>query len=289
MTAGVGHDGPGLDTMRQRTLTAAIQEREPRRSVLAVEPIAPVEAFRRTAEDLDLLLRSLSAADWKCPALRNLDVQGLVGHLIGVEQHAHRCLSGSGDPDLADADHVASTNQYAAEQRGRAPEATRHELRGGIARTLQLVRDLPNPELREVAIHGMRLPLPAFLVVRSFELWTHANDIRVAIGRSVSPPDDATLQLMTELAAPMVAVGVRRTTGDVALPVRLVLTGPGGGVWDLGGDDSQPTTVRIVTDAVDFCRVVANRLAPVELQMDVWGDRMLADTVLAGAASLALD
>jgi hypothetical protein len=136
----------------------------------------------------------------------------------------------------------------------------------------------------------MRLPLSAFLVVRSFEVWTHGNDIRVATGRPVLSPDDATLQLMTELAAPMVAGAVQRTTGDdIAQRVRLVLTGAGGGVWDLGDSESRPADVRIVTDAVAFCQVVANRLAPSELEVDVWGDQMLVDAVLAGAASLALD
>lgn len=69
-----------------------------------------------------------------------------------------------------------------------------------------------------------------------------------------------------------------------------MLTGEGGGVWDLGPSDGEGgAAARIVTDAVCFCRLVANRLAPSELTMDVWGDRHLIDTVLAGASSLALD
>jgi uncharacterized protein (TIGR03083 family) len=268
-----------------------MRERAPRHSVLTVDGIAPAEGLRRTADELDALLRSLSDTEWKRPALRGLDVQGLVGHLIGVERHAHRCLRDGGDTALADADHVASTNPLAAEQAGRSPETTRTELRAAIAHTLELVDDIPDQATQQVAIHGMRLPVAAFLVVRAFELWTHDNDIRRATGRADSRPDAATLQLMTELAAQMVPVGVLKTTGaGMVRPIRLVLTGEGGGVWDLGPSDGHVVTAaRIVTDAVAFCRLVANRLAPSELTMDVWGDRQLIDTVLAGANSLALD
>lgn len=282
--------GPVLSAVRQRMIDTAMRQRTPRHSVLTVDSITPAQALLRTADDLDVLLRSLSAQEWKRQALRDLDVQGLVGHLIGVEQHAYRCVRG-GDSELADAHHVGSTNDVAYEQAGRSPEDTRRDLRAAVERTLDIVDGLPDPSGSEVAIHGMRLPVAAFLVVRAFELWTHGNDIRRATGREPSRPDDATLQLMTELAAQLVPVGVRLTSGaDIARPIRLVLTGAGGGVWDLGPADAQPgAAARIVTDAVAFCQLVAHRLAPSEVAMDVWGDRQLIDTVLAGAGALALD
>jgi uncharacterized protein (TIGR03083 family) len=271
-------------------LDTAMQQRTPRHSVLTVESITPAQALRRTADDLDDLLRSLADLEWKRPALRDLDVQGLVGHLIGVEQHVHRCLIGGG-LELAGADHVASTNDVAYQQARRSPEDTRRELRTAVDRTLDIVDGLTDRPDAEVAIHGLRLPMAAFLVVRAFEFWTHGNDIRQATGREPARPDDATLQLMTELAAQMVPVGVRLTSGaDLARPLRLVLTGAGGGVWDLGpADGRSAATARIVTDAVAFCRLVARRLAPSDVAMDVWGDRQLIDTVLAGAGALALD
>jgi uncharacterized protein (TIGR03083 family) len=282
--------GPVLSVVRQRMLDTAMQQRTPRHSVLTVEKITPAQALRRTADDLDALLRSLSAQEWKRPALRDLDVQGVAGHLIGVEQHVHRCLSG-GDSELAEAHHIVATNDVAYGQADRSPEDTRRDLRAAVDRTLDIVDGLPDPIDAEVAIHGMRLPVAAFLIVRAFELWTHGNDIRQATDRAPARPDDATLQLMTELAAQMVPVGVRLTSGaDIAGPIRLVLTGAGGGVWDLGPVDAQRgAEARIVADAVAFCQLVAKRLAPSELAMDVWGDRQLIDTVLAGAGALALD
>jgi hypothetical protein len=73
--------------------------------------------------------------------------------------------------------------------------------------------------------------------------------------------------------------------------VRLVLTGPGGGTWDVtvGGSPPATASVAIVTDAVGFCRLAANRIAPADLDVSVTGDPGRAAAVLAAAATLALD
>ena len=108
------------------------------------------------------------------PALRGLDVQGLVGHLTGVEEDVHRCLAG--DPGVAVASHVESTQPAADRQAGRPPAQTRAEWRRAADRTMDLVRaaDLS----AEVALHGIRLPIGMLLVFRAFEVWVHDNDIR---------------------------------------------------------------------------------------------------------------
>ena len=72
--------------------------------------------------------------------------------------------------------------------------------------------------------------------------------------------------------------------------VHLVLTGPGGGTWDIPiGQSSPAASVGIVTDAVGFCWLVANRAAPDRLDLHITGDPDRAAMVLAAASSLALD
>ena len=73
-------------------------------------------------------------------------------------------------------------------------------------------------------------------------------------------------------------------------------TGPGGGTWQTqlgtapdGPQPEGPPDVRIVTDAVDFCRLVANRLDPAAIATVVTGDDALARALFTGATSLALD
>jgi uncharacterized protein (TIGR03083 family) len=280
--------------MRERVLAASWQARPAGRPEPEPAEISPAEAFRRAADALDGLLATLGEDDWSLPVLRDLDVQGLVGHLIGVEEDVHRCLSG--DPGVADTDHVEASQPAAARQAGRRAGQTRAEWRRAAGRTLDLVRapagspGEPAPPA-ELALHGMRLSLDTLLVVRAFELWTHENDIRQAAGLPLTVPDPSALRLMTGLAAPALPLGAARTGLDAPVHVHLVLTGPGGGTWDvvLGEGSHDPAPVRIVTGTVGFCRLVANRVAPADLDLDITGDPGRAASVLAAAAALALD
>ena len=274
----------GLHT---RVLDAARSARTPGAAVPALEPIRPLEAFGRAADSLFGVLSELNDPQWRMPALRDLDVQGLVGHLIAVEVDMHRAFAG--DPAVADADHIASTQPRALEQAGRAAGQTRLDWRRAINRTVVLAGQAPDKA--PIAIHGLRMCLGDLLVVRAFELWTHENDIRRAVGLAASAPDPQTLALMSALAAHMLPHGVARTGGLTSpLDLHLVLIGAGGGTWDLAmdGPAGKREAMTLVADVVDFCRLVANRLHPAEVHVEVDGvDRRTP--ILVGAASLALD
>jgi hypothetical protein len=106
-----------------------------------------------------------------------------------------------------------------------------------------------------------------------------------------SVPDPSTLKLMTDLAAQLLPIAAAATGLHAPTSVRLVLTGPGGGTWDVAVGEAapDPVPVSIVTDAVGFCRLVANRATPAELDPHITGDPVRAAGVLDAAAALALD
>jgi uncharacterized protein (TIGR03083 family) len=291
MTEPPGPPAPGAPDLpaglRERVLAASWRTRPAGRP----QPPAPIipaeEAFRRAVAALDSLLGRLAEDDWRRPALRGLTVQGLVGHLTGVEEDMHRCLAG--DPAVADADHVASTQSAADRQVGQPPEATRAQWRRAADRTLSLAAAATGPGER--ALHRMRLPLDALLIARAFEVWTHDADIRQAAGLPPAAPDPATLQLMTALVATALPAGASRTGLAERIGLHLVLTGPGGGTWDvtIGAGSGEPTPVQLVADAAGFCRLVANRVTPDALGAAVTGQPSQVTGVLAAAAALALD
>jgi len=274
--------------LRERVLGASWEARAAGRPVPEVALIGPDEAFSRTADALYGTLGLLSEEVWHRPVLRGLDVQCLIGHLIGVENDL--CLSLAGDLGVARADHTESTWPVAIAQAGRPYDQTRTDWRRAVNRTLELVRaqDFPG---NEVALHGMRLPLGALLIVRAFELWTHDDDIRRVAGLPLTEPDPPTLRLMTELAAGLLPRAVARMGQREPVSVHLVLTGPGGGTWDVavGEDRLVRSAVSIVADAVGFCRLVANRTGPAELAPHLTGESRRIASILAAASSLALD
>ena len=298
--------------LRERVMTASLLAREAGQPVPAVPAISGAEAFGRAADAFYGLLAGLDEQDWARPVLRGLDVQGLTGHLIGVEEDMQRGLAG--DPAVADADHVESTQDSAVRQAGRSPALTMRDWRRAADRTLAEAQGVRTAEAGarpgaragtddgrdgRIAMHGMRLPLDDLLVVRAFELWVHENDIRRCAGLVPSVPDPPVLRLMSDLAARMLPYAAARTGLRERVDVHLVLTGPGGGTWDVtlgrrpdgqGPDGQGPgQDVAIVTDAVGFCQLAANRTTPAELGPHVTGDAGRAAEVLAATSTLALD
>ena len=282
--------------LRERVLAASRHARQTGTPVPEVAEIAPTEGFRRAANSLHAVLCTLTDDEWRTPVLRDLDVQGLIGHLIGVEEDTRRSLLG--DPDVRDVDHVESTQAFADQQVGRPAAFTCADWRVAVDRTIAFVEVAGDLDA-DVAMHGMRLTVGALLVVRAFELWIHENDVRDATGRPPSVPDAPTLRLMTGLATGLLPQAAAGTALHGPIDVRLVLTGPGGGTWDLtvGDAPAGPTPrdvitrsrLRVVTDAVGFCRLAGNRVSPADLDVNVTGDAQLGASVLAAVSSLALD
>jgi len=273
--------------LRERIMTASRQARPAGLAVPQITPDSPMEAFSNAADAFYQLLITLSARDWHLPVLRDLDVQGLVGHLVGVERDVQRCIAG--DEAVGSANHVESTQPVALAQAGRAPAATTDEWREAIDRTLAMASEADLDA--NVAMHGVALRLRDLLVARTFELWTHENDIRAVAGLAPSVPGASTLRPMTELATALLPFGAAFTALHEPIRVHLVLTGPGGGTWDVavGEPSPDPSELGIVTDVVGFCRLFANRISPADLDVFVAGDSDQATSVLAAAAALALD
>ncbi len=278
--------------LRARVLEAVHRARPAGAHVAAGPAIDPAEAYRRTMVSFDSVLAELTDREWHFHVLRDLDIQGLVGHLIGVERQFHSAL-GIGPPITISTDHVGSTQADALAQAGRTPAATHTEWRELLAHTVTSTTGLDGGALeRPITLHAFTVSVERMLVVRSFECWTHEEDIRRATGRPLAAPDPARLRLMTELAVSALPTGLgyidRPQPGRTA---RIVLTGPGGGTWQASLDRTQPgpTDVRIVADAASFCRLVANRMSPDALAANITGDAALAGAILAGARALALD
>jgi uncharacterized protein (TIGR03083 family) len=282
MTSNVLPDG-----LRERVLAATRQAREPGQAMPDVGQDTPIQAFSHAADALYQTLHALSEEHWHQAVLRDLDVQGLIGHLIGVEHDVQRCMAG--DPEVGNADHVTSTQPTALSQAGRPPAATLADWRKDVDRTLDQASRSDLDVM--VAIHGVALWLRDLLIARTFELWTHENDIRAVTGLPPSVPEPSTLRPMTQLAADLLPFGAAFTDLHEPMSVHLVLTGPGGGTWDVAVGDPAPDPARvgIVTDVVGFCRLVSNRISPADLDVFLSGDPRRATSVLTAAAALALD
>ncbi len=282
------------DEVRARVVGRALAVRSPGRPSQSPQEISGLEAFRRAINQMDALLADLDERDWQRPALRDLSVQELIGHLVAAEEAFLNGLQGLGEPPDS-SEHVSSTQLIAKAQRGRTPAASRADWRERTARTIAVCAE--RAAGLDANYYGIVLPLDLLLVVRSFEIRVHHEDIRRSTGRPLQAPDDAVLARMVQLAAALLPIGlVGAVRPGREATVRLVLTGTGGGAWDIplgqavvAGTRPPASGTVVIVDAPTFCRVVGNREHFEGSRAIVLGDGDLAEKLFVGAAALALD
>jgi hypothetical protein len=139
-----------------------------------------------------------------------------------------------------------------------------------------------------VAFHTYPFSVGSVLVARGFELWTHADDLRRALGRPMAVPAPGVLRQMADLSVRnLLSATLVTAPHQFERSARVVLTGPGGGTWELGEAGGGPPDVTVVADVVEYCRMVARRIEPAALAADITGDDELALDLFVAAQLLA--
>ena len=156
---------------------------------------------------------------------------------------------------------------------------------------------------RQVSYLGLPLTVADVLLDRAFETWIHAEDLRAAIGLPASPPPAGHLHLMSDLGIRMIGpvlAGLLATGLPVpAGQVRVVLTGDGGGSWDVTAPSGPGASDRVQAQAaaqaratitlttIDFCYLAGGRLGVHTVRHDSDGDPDLVRATLVATATLA--
>jgi uncharacterized protein (TIGR03083 family) len=278
--------------LRTEVLLAALEER-PAGAPLPSAPrqAAPLDAFRTTVAELRAVLDVLDPAAWDAgTSTVHGTVRDLVAHLAGVEE-VMAAQVGAGRPRASDVDHVASAAAMAAAIVGGSPTELAARWHDGAER-LAALAEAAGPDA-PVQANDIPTDVAGMLVLRTFEVWAHTEDVCRATGRPAPRLDAARLALMSRrlldvLPLAMAVQGVPRP-GHTA---RLVLTGAGGGCYDrpLAPDDVVGVPdVELVVDVVDLCRLAARRARPEDVDLAIDGDEELASAVLVAVGAFARD
>lgn len=252
------------------------------------EPMPPVELYAARAAALRALLADLDDDDWQCVAAPYAwTVHGLIAHLLVIERYS-AALLGLGEMPAGDVDdHLSLGADTIAAEIGGLPADTAR--RWGDA-SLSIVdhgrSDRFDPHT-PMPLHGWPFSASSGLVARAFEVWTHTDDVCRAIGRDVTPVDARELRTMSSFSVSALPFLLPSVAVDLAMePTRVVLTGPGGGTFDIGGTGER--TALLVTDVADYCRVVARRIEPGALNRTVEGNSTLVDALLEASRVFAV-
>lgn len=241
------------------------------------------------AARLDALLDEVPESGWNVRTFNGLTARELVTHLASMESTVASVIGSPTVPDVTELDVERRTAIFLARFRDRPLPDVRAVWRESV----EAIRAwfVAAPADAAVPVFGLTLGRDSLLVTRAFETWTHADDIRRAVGRHLEPPSAPTLARMADLSV---------TSMPAALEVagrahpdktgRVVLTGGGGGDWliPLGfGEVGDTPDVVLTADVVDWCRVVSERMAPEDLPRTVEGDPALADDLAAASSAFA--
>jgi uncharacterized protein (TIGR03083 family) len=248
-----------------------------------------VEAFRHQVATFDETVRTVTGEQWQLPALPySWNLHGLVAHLLQIDRYMERVLGfAEGHRDEHETDHLQFGREAIAAELTRAPESTIASWRETVAR---LDPHLDSLDLdREITFHQWPFSVRSLLVARAFEVWTHADDIRRAVGDAMASPSPADLRVMSNTSVGSLPLAIHVVAERVPDgSARIVLTGDGGGVWDLQLGRGGPELVTIVADVVDYCRVASRRIAVDELHATVEGDQALGERLLTAATIIAV-
>lgn len=322
---GLLHTDRSLDldpTLRTRVIDACLSRRPA--NIPVPDWAAPYDA--ETAR-LDALLRDIGGPEWHAPVRlkwfegeqevrRKTTVAGVIGHLMTVDGLLGTALDlevplgdgvlgrGAGWP----LSPTARTEKYWSATR-LPPTRAVHEPWRAQSHTLIRTVSFAGRGVSELSVSygDFALPLHDALLDRAFECWVHGGDIADAVDYPYEPPSPAHLHRMIDLAVRLLpaALAERRRTG-LAGPARHLVTagspgrslhleveGSGGGDWYIPLDSPAAlgspahAVAQVALDGVEFCRLVAGHVPPVEAAAGQEGDREAIRDVLFTAASLS--
>ncbi|MDH4076578.1 MAG: maleylpyruvate isomerase N-terminal domain-containing protein [Acidimicrobiia bacterium] len=269
-----------------------------RRPRAGAAPASAPDLYRSRVVVMRQLLDELRGGDWTAVvAPYRWTTHRLVAHLAVIEEYTARQLGLTGEAPLppgdpSAGDHLGLGAAEADEIAAGAPEASVARWWAAAGRVAAHVGSAAFDPSAPVPLHQWPFDAATALVARSFELWTHGDDIRRATGRSLEevPAEELRIMSSTSVAGLPLLLALQPPPDAeppaVLTPTRVVLTGPGGGTFALGGPGPQVNL--LVADVVDYCRVVSRRLAPHEMASTREGDKRLLSSLLVAAQAIAV-
>ena len=283
--------------LRDRVLAAARARRAP----VGRTEMSPVDLHRIELSRAIRALRHLTAGRWNHrldpPELAGWTVHDAVIHLAANEALLAQAI-GAGLPAVPETEtaNEARTALAKARHRGHPPTQALDELEEAAATVdAHLSRLSPDQLDHTIEYWGRPSSLTNALYARSFETWTHTDDVRRAIGVAEAPPPPPVMHQLCRDAVSLVPRMLRAR--GVEPPPRLVrfhLEGDGAAAWDLTlpagvavpAGDAEPDT-ELIMSTITLCRGVSARVPDAGLPFTSTGDTVLAAQIIESLPVLA--
>ena len=280
---------PSADTV----LASALSVRGRGPSLLSPPLAFTVGAIHRElAASGERFVATLTGADLARPTRLGATVGQLLAHLVGQLERTATELGQGTFPTIDDDsyEHWTATAPYLAAHAASDSASFATALADVNGRVIAAIDVLEGSDAfgdpRAIGSLANRV------LGKSFELWMHIDDVRLALGQPPTAPSSGAVLAVCNLATDVLPYGMAATGTAVAgRTLRVVLTGPGGGTWMCalapGEQPAAQSDAALVADAVMFCRLFHRQVAPESVVSAVDGDRALVDAALVGAQYFA--
>lgn len=256
-----------------------------------------VAAWKSCAADIEDLLRGLDEQDWSQPTdCPGWTVRDIAAHLAALEAE----LAGAPGPRL---DQVAAatgnvsgayTQAGVDERRDRSPDELVEEFTEAVrGRAAELDADPPDDPRRTPPRNpgGMGWDWETLLRNRVVDLWVHEQDIRRAVGRPGDEDTPAARVTREVFVSALPIVVGKRAAAEPGSTVVVVLDGKElayavdrDGRCHRTEEAPEQPTVRLTMDTQTLTVLAAGRRDPLTVDVQIDGDRDLAERVLQAMA-----
>jgi len=244
-----------------------------------------VRIWRSTIDDFTALVGSLSDSQWgsatPCPGWSVSDV---VAHVIDLEVHFLGEDRPDHQPDWMNLPHVRTEMQQFIEvgvdaRRGRSPSDMRDELTTVIDRRSE---QLQETDLRqEVQWFVGEITVERLLWMRCFDIWTHEQDIRAAIGEPGGFDTTGAHVAWQRIRETLPYIWGKKVSASGTLALDVAGPGPSGVlIVTMDGDravysESAVPDVRVGMTWVDLAARAAGRISAEDVHVTIEGDQAL--------------
>lgn len=219
---------------------------------------------------LEGILAGLGPGGWETPTpAAGWSVRDQVSHLAAVDELA---VTAATDPrafavevEKAAVAGARYVDEQVAAHRGRPAEEMLPWLRSARRRMVDVLAGL-DPKAR-VPWFGVSMGAASFATARIMETWAHGQDVADAVGAAWPVTDR--VRHVADIGVRAMPNSFRTNRRPVpAVPLRVELDAPGGGVWAWGPEDAADV---VRGPARDFCLVVTQRRHPADTALEAVG------------------
>ncbi|NDA11742.1 MAG: maleylpyruvate isomerase family mycothiol-dependent enzyme [Actinobacteria bacterium] len=237
--------------------------------------------------------------DWEiaspCPGW---SVSDLVAHIIDLESQLAGDPQPEHTPDWSSLSHVSSDFGRFTEigvdyRRGRSHESLLAELTDCHTRARERLSSLPS----DASLPWLRgdTPLPRLLGMRTFDVWVHEQDIRMAVGQPGNTTGPGAREALKTLTSALPKIWAKNAGAPAGAVLEVAITEPGlsADLFVAVGDDGKAAftdggepVASLSMPWMTFVALACGRSPDVDLSSSVHlsGDHELASTVLGSLA-----